>query len=219
MAVALPISSLGSCLEGDPCEGDEETAHGHTHDHPGPHDGLEIHQETESAHEEGGDRQAGDAPCQEVLGVHLDDEARHDRHHEHRREAARSQGQPREGGAISHHLLGEEGKEDERAEQGDKGEEDDYVANGEGTVAEDPQVYHRVVGTKLDDDEKGQGNGRDDGQPDDQVGREPILPLPLVEQHLEASEANHEEGEAPGVDLHLRLLDIGGIDDEERRHG
>ena len=120
---------------------------------------------------------------------------------------------------ISHHLLGEEGKEDERAEQGDKGEEDDYVANGEGTVAEDAQVYHRVVGVKLDDDEKGRGNGGDDGEPDDQVGREPILPLPLVEQDLEAPEADHEEGEAPGVDLHLRPLDVRGIDDEEVRHG
>ena len=95
-------------------------------------------------------------PARRYLAFILTDEARHIGITEHRREAARSQGQPREGGAISHHLLGEEGKEDERAEQGDKGEEDDYVANGEGTVAEDPQVYHRVVGTKLDDDEKGQ---------------------------------------------------------------
>ena len=47
---------------------------------------------------------------------------------------------------------------------------------------------------------------------------EPVLPLALVEHDLEASEADHEEGEAPGVDLHLRPLHVRRIDDEEIGH-
>ncbi len=67
-------------------------------------------------------------------------------------------------------------------------------------MAQHPQVHRRVGPPQLPDHEGRQGHQRQHGQLADQRGGEPVELSPLLQHHLNARQAHHQQGDAHPVD-------------------
>ena len=138
--------------------------------------------------------------------------------------AARRQDEPRLLTGVADQRLQEARHHHEAAEVHDAEHEQHQVAAREVEVLEQMHVDDRVRVEPLPHDHRDQADDGDDREHDDEVRREPVVLLPLVERHLQRADAEREQPEPDVVELHAaaresfeirRILEH--VKDEEQR--
>ncbi len=69
----------------------------------------------------------------------------------------------------------------------------------EARVVQQPQVDQRVAAQQLTDDEEHQRHHRDDGEPHDEAGTEPVLPVALFQHHFQQAQPHRHGKDADEI--------------------
>ncbi len=196
----------------------EDEPHAEAHDDSRPGHGVEIGGEVEPGHHQHGPGRDHRADEENRLRVDPGDEPAGDGHGDHRHEAPGAQDPAGEKRRVAHQGLQTDREHDEAAEEREERGEGDDVAGGKGQVLEDVQIDDGVLGVVLVDGEKDEPGQGDHAEPQDERGGEPVLPLALVQDDLEAPDPDGQEGEAHVIHPDLPGPGVIRVDDEDRRH-
>ncbi len=88
----------------------------------------------------------------------------------------------------------------DRAHQGHPEDQVGKTGEGKARVVQQPQVNQRVAAQQLADDEEDQRDDRDDGQAHDEGRAEPVLPVTLLQYHLQHAQAKRHGDDTDKVD-------------------
>ncbi len=191
---------MGDVLEGRHIDGDEQEGEAEALDDARPHGRAEVHLEVEARHLDETQAAGEEADADEPAGVHLLQQQSHDGHHAHHRQAARTQHPAAQEGRVAQQGLEEDGQQGQAAVEHEAQHEEHEDGHGEGAVLHQAEVHDGPRLAQFVEHGEDQGHRRDDGEEDDEVGGEPVLALPLVQDDLQRGQAQGEDADAEVVE-------------------
>ena len=200
--------------EGRDRDRDEKEAEAEPLEQPRRHEEGEVGREAREGQQPQRDDVEDDACEDEDPRVNPSDQRPHEDHRDQRGEASRGYHQPRESGGVAQEVLAEDGKHNEGAVEAEPGEEHQARSRGVLLVLHYGKVDEGVLGGEGPPDEKEKSYHGGNSPEPDEPALEPVVPLSPVQQDLEASEPQCDEGERPVIDPAFGLFYVVRVFDQ-----